>query len=237
MISKLRSAGASDIIQYGASWAEADAHLREIVIPEAEVRGERAVYVHPFDGEAIWEGHSTLIDELVDDGMGDMKAVVCSVGGGGLFCGVIQGLERHDLLAKTTVVALETEGADSLNTSVKRKELVTLDAITSIATSLGARRVAERCYEYATREGNNVVCATLTDSEAVLGCIELAEWERLLVEPACGINVGACMNGKLKQLLPDLKEEDKVVVIVCGGSNVNIDMMAQWKKEMQASSC
>lgn len=66
MISKLRSAGASAIIQHGASWAEADAHLQEIVIPEAEARGERAVYVHPFDGEAIREGHSTLVDELVE---------------------------------------------------------------------------------------------------------------------------------------------------------------------------
>lgn len=165
--------------------------------------------------------------------MSEMRAVVCSVGGGGLFCGVVQGLERHGLLSKTTVVALETVGADSLNTSVTEGKLVTLDALTSIATSLGARRVAERCYKYATREGNNVVCATLTDREAVMGCIELAESERVLVELTCGINVGACMNGKLKELLPDLKEEDKVVVVVCGGSNVNIDMMAQWKREMQ----
>ena len=239
MITKLRVAGAHEIIQYGASWVEADTYLRETVLVEARKRGERAVYVSPFDDPAIWAGHATLVDEIVEDlgsgeagsGMESVKAVVCSVGGGGLFCGVVQGLEKHKLEQQVKVVALETEGADSLYQSVQSGEHMALDKITSIATSLGARKVADKAYEYATRKGNNVICERLSDREAVLGCIELAEWERVLVEPACGINVAVCMNGRLAKLIPDLKQEDKVVVVVCGGSNVNIDMMAKWKSE------
>jgi cysteine synthase len=34
MISKLRAAGATDVIQEGASWAYADRHLREVVLAE-----------------------------------------------------------------------------------------------------------------------------------------------------------------------------------------------------------
>lgn len=240
MISKLRVAGATDIIQLGASWAEADAHLREVVLPESQARGEYAVYCPPFDDPAIWAGNSTLVDELVEDfqgpiadnqGIEGVKAVVCSVGGGGLFCGVVEGMKRHGLSQRMKILALETEGADSLTSAVEQNEHITLPAITSIATSLGARKVAAKAYEYATEHGNNVICARLSDEEAVLGCLELAEWERVLVEPACGVNVGVCMNGKLKKLLPELKEEDKVVVVVCGGSNVNIDMMADWKRQ------
>jgi L-serine/L-threonine ammonia-lyase len=29
----------------------------------------------------------------------------------------------------------------------------------------------------------------------------------------------------------DVSKDDKVVIVVCGGSNVNIDMVAQWKKD------
>jgi len=28
-----------------------------------------------------------------------------------------------------------------------------------------------------------------------------------------------------------VSKDDKVVIIVCGGSNVNIDMVSQWKKD------
>ena len=244
MIAKLRVAGAHDIIQYGASWFEADTYLRETVLVEARQRGERAVYVAPFDDPAIWAGHATLVDEIVGNlgsgeagsGIDSVKAVVCSVGGGGLFCGIVQGLEKHNLDHQVKVVALETEGADSLYQSVHAREHITLERISSIATSLGARKVADKTYEYATQEGNNVICERLSDSEAILGCIELAEWERVLVEPACGINVAVCMNGRLAKLIPDLKQADKVVVVVCGGSNVNIDMMAKWKSEYMTAS-
>jgi L-serine/L-threonine ammonia-lyase len=242
MITKLRVAGAHDIIQYGASWVEADTYLRETVLVEARKRGERPVYVSPFDDPAIWAGHATLVDEIVEDlssdeaGMESVKAFVCSVGGGGLFCGVVQGLEKHKLEQKVKVVALETEGADSLYQSVHAGKHITLDKITSIATSLGARKVADKTYEYATRDGNNVICERLSDREAIMGCLELAEWERVLVEPACGINVAVCMNDRLAKLIPDLKQEDKVIVVVCGGSNVNIDMMAKWKSEYMTAS-
>jgi L-serine/L-threonine ammonia-lyase len=33
MVTKLRAAGAYDVIQYGAAWRDADAYLREHVMP------------------------------------------------------------------------------------------------------------------------------------------------------------------------------------------------------------
>lgn len=33
MVAKLRAAGAYDVIQYGAAWKDADAYLKEEVIP------------------------------------------------------------------------------------------------------------------------------------------------------------------------------------------------------------
>ncbi|KKY20246.1 putative serine family amino acid catabolism- protein [Diplodia seriata] len=51
MIGRLRAAGAHDVVQVGATWAEADAHLRDVELRRAEERGETGVYVPPFDHE------------------------------------------------------------------------------------------------------------------------------------------------------------------------------------------
>ena len=139
----------------------------------------------------------------------------------------------RDRAQTTKVVALETHGADSLYQAIQAGAHIELPAITSIATSLGARKVATQAYEYAyagARDGS-VICARLSDEDAVMGCLELAEWERVLVEPACGVNAAVCMNGMLKELMPDLDEEDKVVIVVCGGSNINVDMLSDWKRK------
>jgi L-serine/L-threonine ammonia-lyase len=225
MMDKIRAAGAADVIQFGASWAEADAHLNEVVVPQARARGETPVYVPPFDAQDIWDGHATMVGEIIDQLECPPDALVCSVGGGGLFCGIMQGLEvrgRSDV----KVVAVETEGAHSLALSLQEGHLATLPAITSIATTLGARRVAPKAYEYAQRD--SVTSVVLKDIEAMEGCVRFADDERIMVEAACGVSMALCYNGRLRKFLPQLTEKSKVVMVVCGGSNVNTQMLSDW---------
>ena len=123
--------------------------------------------------------------------------VICSVGGGGLFNGVMEGMERANW-TKTTVLAMETEGADSLNTSLEKGELTTLPGITSLATTLGAVRVSAKTYELAARDPR-VKSVVLSDAEAALGSWRLADDERIMVELACGVNVALCYDGRLEK--------------------------------------
>lgn len=160
-------------------------------------------------------------------------AIICSVGGGGLFNGIMQGLDAtgHDVY-DTTVLAIETEGADSLNQSVKAGELVTLPGITSQATSLGATRVTQQTFEYAKRP--NVKSIVLPDAEAAMGCWRLADDERIMVELACGVNVALCYDGRLEKALGrKVKKDNVIVIILCGGSNVTVDMLAKWREEFK----
>ncbi|KAA6414702.1 MAG: L-serine ammonia-lyase [Lasallia pustulata] len=60
MIAKLRAAGATAVLQQGASWAEADAYLRKQVLAGRE----DAVYVPPFDHADIWEGVGGMVEEI-----------------------------------------------------------------------------------------------------------------------------------------------------------------------------
>ncbi|KAF2222139.1 tryptophan synthase beta subunit-like PLP-dependent enzyme [Elsinoe ampelina] len=236
MVAKLRAAGARQVVQIGRQWGEADRYLREEVIPAAEARGEVPVYVMPFDHEAIWEGHSTVVDEvkvqLEDMGVERPDVVVCSVGGGGLINGICEGVERYGWDGEgTKVLGMETRGAESFNRCVVEGRHARLEGIESQATSLGALSVSRRSYELlSTRE--YVQSAVLSDGEAAMGCWRLAEDENLLVELACGVNVALCYGGRLEQALGrPVKKDDVVVIEVCGGNAVTVDMMCEWKRE------
>lgn len=228
MIAKITAAGASAVIQHGDSWKEADSYLRTEVL----AKDPTGVYVPPFDHDSIWQGNSTMIAELQQQfekkGEDKPDALICSVGGGGLFTGVMLGLDKagwHD----TRVLAMETQGADSLHSALEAGRLVSLDKITSFASSLGAKRVCEKAYECARR--SNVRSVVLRDAEAAMGCWRFADDERMIVESACGVSVAVCYDGRLKGLLPGLTKENKVVIVVCGGSNVTLELLMEYREK------
>ncbi|PNY24095.1 L-serine dehydratase [Tolypocladium capitatum] len=268
IIAKLRQAGATDVIQRGASWQEANDYLTGTVMEHARAKGEAAVYVPPFDAPEIWDGNAGISREVArqigdmvrhypvssepcgdgdgdGDGVnangnrngamrstGDVDAIVCSVGGGGLFSGVMQGLDELHMW-RTRVIAVETLGADSLSQAVAKKELVTLPAITSLATSLGARTVCEKALKYALRD--TVSTVVLPDAEAISACRRFADEERFLVELACGVCPALCYNGRLAELLPGFNRHSVVVLVICGGSNMSFDIMDKYATSHSAS--
>ncbi|KAI2972214.1 hypothetical protein CBS147323_2468 [Aspergillus niger] len=227
MVQKLRNAGAADVIQYGETFSEAGQYMKDVVMNNKDNNDAESdddvvkIALHPFDNEPIWQGNSTIIDELVDQvpppvGEEEEKvhagralpvdAIVCSVGGGGLLNGLVMGIERHRAKAKVAddgaakpvhLVAVETKGTDSLATALESNELVSLPKITSQATSLGAIKVSERTFQYAVKPppGVKVHSAVFSDAEAARGVLRLVDDERLLVELACGVCVEAAVGG------------------------------------------
>jgi len=232
MIAKIRAAGAQEVLQQGETWQHADNYLRESVMPAAKGRGEEPMYVHPFDHPDVWEGHGTMVEEMKAQ-LGESAApdvIVCSVGGGGLFNGIMKGVQKVGW-TDTTVLAMETVGADALAKSLEAGKHITIPGITSQATSLGAIRVCDKTWELFTKS-KNAKNAVLTDAEAAMGSWRFADDERILVELACGVNVALCYGGRLaKALGRPVKPDDKVVIVVCGGSNITIDMINKYKQE------
>lgn len=241
MIEKIRQAGAREVVQEGRSWKECDAYLREVVMARETGEEEIGVYVPPFDHPDIWEGNGSLVEEIgrqmgVDKGGKGPDWIICSVGGGGLFCGIIEGVQKAGWETSTKVLAVETSGADSLNQSLRAGKPITLEAITSIATSLGAVRVGNHTFDLAHHgvQNGTVKTTVLTDAEAALGSWKLLqdENETYVVEAACGVNIALCYGGRLEQALGRKPRPDEtVVIVVCGGSNVSRDMVEGWKGE------
>ncbi|KAL4941705.1 hypothetical protein BDV06DRAFT_193860 [Aspergillus oleicola] len=250
MMTKLREAGATDVVQHGNSWFQADSYLRETYIDNQDEAGSgrKNIYVPPFDHPEVWRGAGTMIDEIARqmppreraDAAFPADVVVCSVGGGGLFNGVVEGIGRHVQSAengqgKVRVLAVETKGADSLALSLREGSLRSLPAITSLATSLGAVQVAPQTLKNAQSppSGVEVINAVGSDADAAKGSIRLADEMRLQVELACGISVEIGCSAKLKECVPNLTPESRVVIIVCGGSNVTAEMIADYRKKLQ----
>ncbi|KAJ5364322.1 L-serine dehydratase [Penicillium cataractarum] len=256
MIAKLRDAGATEVIQHGASWFEADTFLRREFIENQHlgvgegdsVSGTVNVYVPPFDHPLVWEGAGSMVGEIArqlparEEGVFPADVIVCSVGGGGLFNGVVDGLEKYIKASSSSssgksvrVLAVETRGADSLAHSLREGKLSSLSAIESQATSLGALCVAEKTLFNAVSppKGIDVTSVVGSDADAARGVLRLADETRLQVELACGISLEVAVGEKLKEVIPDLKPETRVVVVVCGGSNITAEMMAEYRAKLQ----
>lgn len=218
---KIRDIGA-EVIVHGAVWDETN----EEAIRLCKAPG--VVYIPPFDHPDIWDGNATLIDEAVTQAHAagfDFDVVICSVGGGGLLCGVLEGLHRNGK-ANVPVIAVETDGAASLNAAVLAGELVTLPAITSIATTLAAKRVAQQAFDWTRR--HDVRALTVTDAQAVDACLRFADDMRILVEPACGAALSVAY-----QQLPVLKEFHAPLIVVCGGIGVDLAKLETWKNHFE----
>eukprot|EP00188_Purpureofilum_apyrenoidigerum_P003112 Plantae.Rhodophyta-Purpureofilum_apyrenoidigerum.ctg31640.p1 GENE.Plantae.Rhodophyta-Purpureofilum_apyrenoidigerum.ctg31640~~Plantae.Rhodophyta-Purpureofilum_apyrenoidigerum.ctg31640.p1 ORF type:complete len:357 (-),score=53.20 Plantae.Rhodophyta-Purpureofilum_apyrenoidigerum.ctg31640:801-1871(-) len=222
MRKRLSRLGAKVIVE-GNVWSQADELARELS------KQPDSTYISPFDDADIWEGHSTIVDEIKEDLNGIVpSAVTVSVGGGGLLLGICRGLEKNDWLNVTTIAA-ETEGAASFAATFRAKELVDIGDITSIAKSLGASRVSESVLPWLDRIPLRSV--VVSDREAVEACGKFAVSHRYLVEPACGATLAIGYGNALK----DLPCEGPVVLVVCGGNIATPGLLVQWAKQTGAS--
>jgi len=207
----------AEVLEHGRDWDEAHVFAQDLAART------QAVYVHPFDDPLLWTGHATLVSELVRQSS-KPGAVVVSVGGGGLLCGLLEGLDAAGW-GDVPVVAVETAGADALAKSMAAGRLVTLDAIRSVATSLGARTVAVEALARA--RAHSVFPVTVSDREAVGACLRFADDHRVLVEPACGASLAAVYG-----CAAPLADRDPVVVILCGGAGVTLSVLDTWRREV-----
>ncbi len=188
----------------------------------AEVEAGK-VLVHPFDDPAVVAGQGTLGLELHEDAP-EVTDVVASIGGGGMITGVAAALKALNPVIR--VWGVETEGADVMTRSLRAGEPVTLDAITSIATTLGAPTVAPLTLAGVRELVEEVM--VVPDADAVRGIEMLAATAKVVTEPATGCTWAAAL--RLRDRLP---ADARVALILCGG-NAGLDDIAAWRSRFPA---
>jgi L-serine/L-threonine ammonia-lyase len=215
---KIRGYGATVIVN-GTVWDETAVYAKSL----ATAANSR--YVPPFDDPLLWEGHATVIDELVTQ-IEKPDLIVVAVGGGGYFCGVMQGLEKNGWLDNTDVLVAETTGAASLAASMQAKEWIAIDKIDTIATTLGARRVAQKAFEWS--KNKNVHSLVVSDYDAVKATEVFFSKFNILVEPSCGAALAAIYGTSIKKI----ENYKHIAVLVCGGRGFSLENLNAFKEEM-----
>jgi threonine dehydratase len=198
-------------VLHGESWDEANLQARKI---EQE---KGSVYIHPFDDTHVMAGQGSIVAELVQQLEG-IDLVIASIGGGGLLSGLISGAKAFS--PSTRVIGVETEGADSMYQSWQAGKIVELEAITSIAETLGARKTQRRQFNIITNFAASLV--TVSDTQAISALFEILEEEKLLTEPATSCSVAALLTGTIP-----VRPEENVVVVLCG-ANVGLSRVFGW---------
>ncbi len=177
-------------------------------------RTEGRSFVHPFEGPKTALGTASVGMELIEqvhNAGGSLDAVIVAVGGGGLSGGVACAVKQMD--PNTRVYAVEPEGADSLSRSFKAGSPMSIDAVRTIADSLGAPRCEPYSFELNRRFVDEVVL--VTDGQIREAMRLLFGSAKLVSEPAGAAALAALMyplRGRLAGL--------SVGIVVCGA---NID--------------
>ena len=131
---------------------------------------------------------------------------------------------RHGLDPEVRILAVETEGAASFARAVEAGGAVTLDRIETIASSLGARRVADAAFAWSKRRP--IVSVLVSDADAVRACLRFADDHLAVVEPACGAALSLAYDNH-----PALAPFKRVAVIACGGVVVSLEKLADWRTQ------
>ncbi|XP_014680206.1 PREDICTED: serine dehydratase-like, partial [Priapulus caudatus] len=86
------------------------------------------------------------------------------------------------------------------------------------------------CFHKAVEAGHPV---TLHDIPAA----SITDDHRVLVEPSCGATLASVYSGVLDALLREerlqLDKEDAIVLIVCGGAGVSLELLRQWTADVK----
>jgi len=192
---------------YGAEIIFApDVHTAFGQVADYQQRGW--AFIHPFDDPDVIAGQGTVGLEILED-VPQVTDIIVSIGGGGLIGGIAAAVKA--LKPSVRIWGVETEGADCMSKSLEAGRIVTLEAITSVARTLGAPAPSERTLLMAKQF---LECVTVVpDDEALAALRFLLERLKVLTEPAASCTLAAA-----DRLQAHFSPGHHVVLVLCGGN-------------------
>jgi threonine dehydratase len=200
-VDRMRALSAKLIpVPYDVAWKA----LEERAYPGAD-----GTFVHPFDDHNFITGHATMGLEILEDAP-DTKAVIASIGGGGLITGVGSAIKALNPEIKIFGVEPETAAPAALSFA-KGSPQVFKDWKASFVDGAGGQSMFPRMWERMTPVVDDYFVVTLEETKKAMRL--MAEKARVISEGAGAMPLAAALTGKAGQ--------GPIVAIVSGG---NIDM-------------
>ncbi len=172
--------------------------------------------IHPFDGPLTAAGTATLGLEFMEQ-VPELEAVIVPVGGGGLCAGVAAAVKQMN--PGCAVYGVEPFGADAMYRSFQAGGPQKLEAVDTIADSLGAPYALPYSYGVCRRFVDEIV--RVSDDDLCRCMLHLYRDMKLATEPAAAAATAALL-GPLAERL----RGRRVGLVVCG-ANLDAERFAQ----------
>jgi threonine dehydratase len=195
---------------YGAEVVLADDVHQAFDIAERIQTEEGRYLVHPFEGPAVATGTGTVGLEICEQ-CADFDTVLVPVGGGGLIGGLANVVKR--LRPSCEVIGVEPEGADTMHRSLASGKPVKIDAIRTIADSLGAPFALPYSFGLCQLHVDRLAMVDDLQLRRAMGYLFVAM--KIAVEPACAASTAALL-GPLRNELTG-----RCIMLVMCGSNID----------------
>src|SRR5881398_3459263 len=200
-IARMRALGAKLIpVPYEAAWKALD---------DRAFPGVDGTFVHPFDDHNFIAGHGTMGLEILEDAP-DTKAIIASIGGGGLITGVASAIKSIKPEIKIFGAEPETAAPAALSFE-KGSPQVFKDWKASFVDGAGGQSVFPRMWERMKPLVDGYIVVSLDETKKAMRL--MAEKARIIAEGAGALPVAAALTGKTGK--------GPIVAIISGG---NIDL-------------
>lgn len=199
---RIRSYGA-DLVIGGDRYADA------LAASETYVATSGALAIHAYDQVETLIGQGTLGKEIEDD-LPHMTTLLVAVGGGGLIGGIAAWFR-----GRVKIVAVEPDGAPTLQEAFKAGGPVDAPAGSIAADSLAPRQVGQLMFPLAQEYVQPPVL--VTDDEILAAQKALWAGARIVAEPGGATAFAALLSGKY---VPG--PDERVCVLVCGANTTAV---------------
>ena len=196
----------AEVVLYGNDYDEACAHAIEL----AKEKGY--TFIHPFDDLDVATGQGTISMEIIKE-LPLVDYILVPIGGGGLASGVATLAKM--LNPKIKVIGVEPEGANCMEQSLKKGEVICLDHSATIADGTAVRQPGKLIFPYIQKNIDRVI--SVPDDELIVAFLDIVETHKMIVENSGLLSVAA---------LKHLNVKDKKIVCILSGGNMDIITMS-----------
>jgi threonine dehydratase len=200
-LDRMKALGAKLVpVPYDVAWK---------ALEERSFPGVNGTFIHPFDDDNFIAGHGTMGLEILEDAP-DTKAVIASIGGGGLITGVASAIKA--LKPEIKVLGVEPETAAPAALSFEKGSPQVFDNWkASFVDGAGGQSMFPRMWERMKPVVDGYIVVSLDETKKAMQL--MAEKTRIISEGAGALPVAAALTGKAGK--------GPIIAIVSGG---NIDL-------------
>ncbi|MFV0528570.1 MAG: threonine ammonia-lyase [Lachnospiraceae bacterium] len=169
-------------------------------------------FIHPFNDARVATGQGTIAMEIIQE-LPLVDYILVPIGGGGLAAGVSTLAKL--LNPNIKVIGVEPAGANCMQESLQKGEVITLPSVNTIADGTAVQRPGDLVFPYIENNLDHIIA--VQDDELIVAFLDMVENHKMVVENSGLLSVAA---------LKHLDVKGKKIVCILSGGNMDVITMS-----------